>query len=85
MYVEAKVNGLTFRRALVNNGLSVNIISYHTFKATGIPEKRLMASNGPLVTFASSSYSTKGHVKVDLQVGPIRAPTMLDVIDAICY
>ena len=74
LYIEAKVNVLTFRRALVDNGLSVNIMSYHTFKAAGIPKKRLVASNAPLVTFVSSSYTTKGHVNVDLQVGPIRAP-----------
>ena len=82
LYVEAKVNGLAFRRALVNSGSSVNIMSYQTFKAAGIPEKRLIASNVPLVTFASSSYKTKGYVNVDLQIGPIRSPTKFYVIDA---
>ena len=36
----------------------------------------------PLVTFASSSYTTKGYVNVDLHIGPIRSPTKFYVIDA---
>ena len=82
LYVEAKVNGVKFKQALVDNGSSVNLMSYQTFKATGIPEKKLVPHNVPLTTFASSSFSTKGHVNVDLQVGPLRAPTKFYVIDA---
>ena len=81
LYVEAKVNGLAFRRALVDSGSSVNIMSYHTFKAADIPERKLISSNVPLVTFASSSYTTKDYVNVDLQVGLFRAPTKFYVID----
>ena len=66
LYVEATVNGLTFRRALVDSGSSINIMSYHKFKATGIPERKLISSNVPLVTFSSSSHTTKGYVNVDL-------------------
>ena len=59
LYVEAKANGLTFRRALVDSGLLVNIMPYHTFKATGILERKLISSNVPLVTFASDSHIQK--------------------------
>ena len=82
LYVEAKVNSLTFRRALVDNGSLVNIMSSHVFKAAGIPERKLVSSNVPLVTFASSSYKTKGYVNLDLQARPIRTPTKFYVIDA---
>ena len=66
----------------MDNGSSVNLMSYQTFKATSIPEKKLVPHNVPLTTFASSSFSTKGHVNVDLQVGPLRAPTKFFVMDA---
>ena len=81
LYVETKLNGVNFKKALVNNGLSVNLMSYQTFKTVGIPKKRLVPHNVPLTTFASSSFTTKGHVKVDLQIGPLRAPTKFYVID----
>ncbi|PON44395.1 hypothetical protein TorRG33x02_330890, partial [Trema orientale] len=42
LYVEALVNKLKFKRALVDNGLSVNIMPYQTFKVAGIPENRLV-------------------------------------------
>ena len=64
--MEAKVNGVNFKRALVDNGLSVNLTSYQTFKATGIPKKKLVSHNVPSTTFASSSFTTKGYVNVDL-------------------
>ena len=53
-----------------------------TFKVVGIKEKKLVTHNMPLTTFASSSIVAKGYVNVDLQVGPIRAPTKFYVIDA---
>ena len=82
LYLEAKVNGVKFKRALVGNGSLVNLMSYQTFKAVGIPEKRLVPHSVPLTTFASSSFTTKCHVNVDLQVGPLRAPTKFYVIEA---
>ena len=57
-------------------------MSYQTFKVARILEKKLITNNVPLVTFASNSYTTKGYVNVDLQVGPIRAPTKFYIIDA---
>ena len=57
-------------------------MSYQTFKADGIPEKRLVPHNVPLTIFASSSFNTKGHINVDLQVGLLRAPTKFYVIEA---
>ncbi|PON46362.1 Aspartic peptidase domain containing protein, partial [Trema orientale] len=82
LYVEAVVNELKFKRALVDNGSSVNIMPWQTFKAADIPENRLITQATPLVTFASNAYATKGHVNVDLQVGPLRAPTKFYVIEA---
>ena len=71
LYVEAKVNGTPFKRALVDNGSSVNLMSWQVFKVAGIPESKLIVQTTSLVTFASSSHITKGHVNVNLQVGPI--------------
>ena len=76
------MNEVKFKRALVDNGLSVNLMSYQTFKATRIPKRKLVPHSVPLTTFASSSFSTKVHVNVDFQVGPLRAPTKFYVIDA---
>ncbi|PON51593.1 Aspartic peptidase domain containing protein, partial [Parasponia andersonii] len=82
LYVEAKANDLKFKRALIDSGSSINIMPWQTFKAASIPESRLIIQVTPLVTFASNAYVTKRHVVVDLQVGPIRAPTKFHVIEA---
>ncbi|PON61228.1 LOW QUALITY PROTEIN: Aspartic peptidase domain containing protein [Trema orientale] len=71
-----------FKRALVDSGSSVNIMPWQTFKAAGIPESKLTVQATPLVTFASNTCVTKGHMVVDLQIGPIRASTKFHVIEA---
>ena len=63
-------------------GSFVNLISYETFKVPEIPEKKLVPHNLQLTTFALSSFTTKGHVYVDLQIGPLRATTNFYMIDA---
>ncbi|PON49759.1 hypothetical protein PanWU01x14_227950 [Parasponia andersonii] len=70
-----KLRVIAIRR--VNNGYLVNLMSWQTFK----DEKKLVLQVTPLVTFASSSYVTKGYITIDLQVGQIRTPTTFHVID----
>ena len=82
LYMEPKVNEISFKRALVSNGSFVNLISYQTFKVANIQEKKLVPHNLQLTTFASSFFTTKGHVNVDLETGPLRAPTNFYMIDA---
>ncbi|PON70057.1 LOW QUALITY PROTEIN: Aspartic peptidase domain containing protein [Trema orientale] len=72
-----KPKSMGFKRAIVDNGSSVNLMSWQTFK----DDKKLVVQVTPIVTFASSSYVTKGYVNVDLQVGQIRTPTKFHVID----
>ncbi|PON51779.1 Aspartic peptidase domain containing protein [Parasponia andersonii] len=82
LYVEAKVNDLKFKRAMTDNGSSINMIPWQTFKVAEIPKNRLVTQATLLVTFASNTYVTKGHINVDLQLGPIKAPTKFYVIEA---
>ena len=67
---------------MVDNGSFMNLMSYEIFKATDIQEKKLVTHSVPLVNFASNTFVTKGHISVDLQIGPIRASTKFYVIEA---
>lgn len=66
---------------MVHNGSFVNLMSWHTFQAIGIPKDKLVTQTMPLVTFSTSSHVTKGFVNVDLQVESLRASTKFYVVD----
>ncbi|KAJ1375999.1 Ribonuclease H domain [Sesbania bispinosa] len=51
LYLEASIEGLKVRRALVDNGSGVNILPVYLFKMLNIPRHRLRASDITLSTF----------------------------------
>lgn len=80
LYLEAHVNGVELRRAFVDGGSSVNIMSVGTFESVKIPKTRLVKQPIEITGFAGARIRTLGHVTVDLAVGQIRTPTLFHVI-----
>ncbi|KAL5572514.1 hypothetical protein UlMin_022111 [Ulmus minor] len=72
LYVEAKANELGVRRALVDNGASVNLMPKSIFEALPHGQDRLIPHEVTLSGFDSNKSRTMGHIMVDLKVGPIR-------------
>ena len=81
LYVEAKANELGVRRALVDNGASVNLMPQSIFKALPHGQDRLIPHEVTLSGFDSNKSKTMGHIMVDLKVGPIRGPTRFHVLE----
>ena len=81
LYVEAKVNELGVKRALVDNGASVNLMPKSVFTALPRGQERLTLHEVTLSGFASNKSKTIGHIVVDLKVGPLRSPTRFHVIE----
>ena len=71
LYVEAKVNELGVKRALVDNGASVNLMPKSVFAALPRGQERLTLHEVTLSGFASNKSKTIGHIVVDLKVGPL--------------
>ncbi|KAJ1390990.1 Ribonuclease H superfamily [Sesbania bispinosa] len=81
LYVEAKIKGVKIRRALVDNGSSVNILPTHLFRMLNIPKHRMRISDITLNTFHGKPVETKGCVSAVLEVGPIRTVNVFQVVD----
>ncbi|KAK9943691.1 hypothetical protein M0R45_009292 [Rubus argutus] len=72
LYLEAQVNGVFIRRALVDTGSSVNIVPLSVLKAAGIPTSRIVKSAVTISGFDNGSEDTMGYIQLDLK--PIRIP-----------
>ena len=67
LYVEARVNGLRVKRALVDNGASVNLMPAATYAAMKPPKGGLVSQIITLTGFATSPVRTLGFVTVELE------------------
>ena len=81
LYVEAVVQGNNVSRALVDGGSGINIIPTLMFQAIGLPMDQLRPTTTRLSTFHGEAVNPKGCIIVMLEVGPIQAPTRLQLID----
>ncbi|KAJ1404543.1 Retrotransposon gag domain [Sesbania bispinosa] len=72
LYMEATVEGVKVRRALVDNGSGVNILPTYLFEQLNIPRRRVRSSEITLSTFHGEAVESQGCVNVMLEVGPIR-------------
>ena len=79
--MEAKVNELGVRRALVDNGASVNLMPKSIFETLLHGQERLIPHEVTLSGFASNKSKTLGHIMVDLKVGPLRSPTRFHILE----
>ncbi|KAK9911759.1 hypothetical protein M0R45_035650 [Rubus argutus] len=82
LYLEAQVNEVFIRRALVDTGSSVNIVPLSVLKAAKIPTSRIVRSTVTISGFGNGSEDTLGYIQLDLKVGPIRSLTKFHVLNA---
>ncbi|KAJ1408149.1 Retrotransposon gag domain [Sesbania bispinosa] len=81
LYVEANIEGIRVRRALVDNGSGVNILPSYLFKMLNIPKHRLRVSDVTLNTFHGEPVESRGCVNAVLEVGPIKTVNTFQVVD----
>ena len=82
LYVEAVINGVSIRRAMIDNGASVNLMTSATLKRLSRGLELMVPQPTNLTAFNAGVVSTLGHVTVELQVGPIKGLTRFHIIDA---
>ena len=61
-YLMATINGIQIRRALVDIGASLNLITPSTLEAVGITGKRILGAPVEITGFGGVAESTEGYV-----------------------
>ena len=62
LYLMATINGVQIKRALINIGVSLNIIALSTLKAVGLTGRRILGAPIVITGFGGVAKSTKGYV-----------------------
>ncbi|KAJ1387880.1 Retrotransposon gag domain [Sesbania bispinosa] len=81
LYVEATIEGIKVRRALVDNGSGVNIIPTYMFQKLNLPSNRLWKSHMRLSTFHGEVVETLGCIYAVLEVGPIKTTNVFQIVE----
>ena len=81
LYLMATINGVQIRRALVDTGASLNLITLSTMEAVGLVDRRILGAPMEITEFGGSVETTEGYVQLALRVGPIVALTRFHVIN----
>ncbi|KAJ1400915.1 Ribonuclease H-like superfamily [Sesbania bispinosa] len=79
--LEAIIEGIKIRRALVDNGSGVNIIPTYLFHKLNMPSGRIRKSDITLSTFHGEAVESLGRVHAVLEVGPIRTVNVFHVVE----
>ncbi|CAL5386670.1 unnamed protein product [Camellia sinensis] len=82
LYVTAFINGVEFKRAFLDSGASINIMTRATLEKAGISEERIVKQPIVITGFGGERRVTIGCVTVDLAVGEIRSATKFHIIDS---
>ena len=79
LYVEAKINELVVKRALLDNGASMNLMPKHVFKALLHGQEHFVPLEVTFFGFTLAQSKIIWHIIVNLKVGPSRSPTRFHV------
>ena len=82
LYLMATINGVQIRRALIDTGVSLNLIALNTLEVVGLAGRRILGALIEITRFGRSVESTEGYVQLALRVGPIIALTRFQVINS---
>lgn len=80
LYLEA-CNDVHIRKALVDMGSSVNVITLAILTVARIPQKRVTKMEIQISCFGNSTETSIGCIMLDLRVGPIHTQTRFHVLD----
>ncbi|KAL6191678.1 hypothetical protein ACLB2K_038068 [Fragaria x ananassa] len=81
LYLEAQVNNVLMRRALVDTGSSLNIISLQVLIAAGISLAKIVKTSMSISEFANGSEEAVSCILLNLKVGPIQSLTKFYVVE----
>ncbi|KAL6126262.1 hypothetical protein ACLB2K_074313 [Fragaria x ananassa] len=82
LYLEAQINDVLVRRALVDTESSLNIISLQVLTAAGISLAKIVKTSMSIPGFANGSEEAVSYILLNLKVGPIQSLTKFYVVDA---
>ena len=81
LYVTAFLGASQTKRALIDTGASINILPLPAFNAMGILRERIIPKPTQVAGVGALQQNTLGHMSLDLRVRPIRAPTLMHVME----
>jgi len=64
MVISVDIDNFTIKKTLVDQGSSVDILYWKTFKAMRIPEEEMMPYNDHVVGFSGKRVGTKGYIEL---------------------
>lgn len=82
LYVIEKVRDVELKRAVLNQGSSLNLISLSVLNAVSMPLENIMRQPIEVLGFGGSHMYAMRFVNLDQIVGPIRVAHQFYVIDA---
>ena len=80
IYLAASINQIPIKRALVDTGISVNLIPLSTLQAAGISERKIQGCPMEVTGFGGRGEYTEGHIQLWLKVGPIASLAWFHVV-----
>ena len=82
LYLIATINGVQIRRALIDIGASLNLITLRTLEVVSMAGKRILGAPMKITGFGETAESTEGYIQLALMVGLIVALTQFHVINS---
>ena len=82
LYIMATINGVQIRRALIDTGASLNLITLSTLEAVGLISRRILGASMEITGFRGSTESIEGYMQLALKVGPVVALTRFHMINS---
>jgi len=64
MVISVEIDNFTIKKALVDQGSSVDILYWKTFKAMRIPVEEMMPYNDHMVGFSGERVGTKSYIEL---------------------
>ncbi len=82
LYVFVVIKDVQVRRALVDTGSCLNLISLSNLKAANIPQQKIQGAPIEVTSFGGAAEYTIGHIQLVLRVGSIVALTRFHVMNS---
>ena len=80
LYLAASINQIPIKRALVDTGVSVNLIPLSTLKTAGISERKIQECPMEVTGFGERGEYTAGHIQLWLKVGLVASLARFHVV-----
>ena len=80
LYLVASINQIPIKKALVDTGTSINLISLGMLQAAGISKGKIQGCPMEVMRFGGRGEYTAGHIQLWLKVGPIASLACFHVV-----